>query len=109
MAQFEKMLTAFEPADGDCEALAKRILAFAETEDADAIRAMSRDKELDAFMKAHQTEIEREYATVKDRFMAIMNACGRDEDVSRALDKSKLFVKKRDDGTIVEENEEDED
>jgi hypothetical protein len=103
MALFEKLVVAFEPADGDCEAMAERITAFSKTEDAAALKAMSRDPELDAFMKAHKAELERDYSALKDRFIAVMQSCSGDEDVQDAIGKSNLFYKKRDDGTIIED------
>jgi hypothetical protein len=104
MVTFEKMVTAFEPADGDCEALADRIRAFAKSEDADAIRAMSRDKELEAIIKANPEVLERDYGAIKERFMKVVKSCDQDEDFQRAIDDSGLFLKKRVDanGATVE-------
>lgn len=98
MVTFEKMLTALEPADGDCEALSDRVRAFARTEDADAIRAMSRDEELKAIIDASKERLERDYAPLKDRFLAVVRSCERDQDFQRAIDESGLFLKKRVDG-----------
>lgn len=60
-------------------------------------------------MKAHKEELERDYGTMKTRFMSVMQACMNDEDVQAAIAKSKLFYKKREDGTIIEEETEDAD
>jgi hypothetical protein len=110
MVTFEKLIVAFEPADGDCDALADRIRTFAKTEDAEAIRTMSRDKELEGIIAANKELIERDYAALKDRFMGVMRPCERDEAVEHALDVSRLFHKRRVDenGATVESEPESE-
>lgn len=107
MARFERFVVALEPADGDCGALAQRIRTFAASEDAEVIRAMSRDKEVEAIIAAHRTELETTYAPLKERFVAVMKSCETDEDVQKAFARSRMGVKKREirnpDGTVTTE------
>lgn len=92
MASFEKMVAAFGPADGDCGAMAGRVRAFAATDDAEAIRRISRDEELAALLEARRAEIERDYGALTDRLIETVRSCSRDQDFEQAMDESKLFV-----------------
>ncbi len=102
LASFEKMVDAMGPADGDCRALAARVRAFAATEDADAIRRMTRDPELVALLEERRESIERDHAAMKERFMNTVTPCTGDGDFEQALDESGLFLKKRDESPVSE-------
>lgn len=99
----EKFVVALEAAEGDCDRTLDAIDEFAHSDDGRAMRQLANDEEAAELAKASKDAVTAAYPTLEPRFIKVLSACPDQARMAEALDDSKLFVKRRADGTIVED------